>query len=465
MRKCTPRFNLIGQRAGTLIAKEYIGNSQWRCICDVCENEVIVTTDWFHKIDRLRRDGCKHVKPVTIGARDGYLTVVKQADDYIKPKSGRHERQWLCRCTCGREKVIYEDNLKSNKSMTCGLCSTRVSIPEKAILFYLRKTFNEVVENYRPAFLYGKEIDIYVPKIRLGIEYDGERWHPEIGKDLEKDNICKTNGIRIIRIREPKAPIVDDAIITPKPIMNGNHMTGPIKELFKIIERDYGISDDIDVDCRRDNADICRTLINSDEDKSLAKLYPEIAKEWDYEKNYPLTPDKVSAHAGKKAYWICLRGHKYSSVIASRTGNRPCGCPVCSGRGSATYRDGNYIGEHSLAKERPDIAVEFIEEKNGISANNIAVSSNKKMWFRCSKCSHEWLSKVNNRTSSNNQGCPVCGRQKARRGRCRQVICVETGTIYESITDANRKTGITNITACCKGRIKKAGGYHWNYID
>ena len=464
MRKSTPLFNLVGQKAGTLIAKTYIGNSRWLCVCDICGNEIIITTNWFHKLDRSRRGGCKHVKPVIIGARYGYLTVIKQADDYVKPKSGRHERCWLCKCTCGREKIIYEDNLKSNKSITCGLCSTRVSIPEKAILFYLRKVFDEVVENYRPDFLNGKEIDIYVPKIRLGIEYDGERWHSEIDKDLEKDNICKSKGIRIIRIREPKAPDINGAIVTPKPIMNGNHMTAPIKELLKIIKCDYKINSNIDVDCRRDNADICKTLINGNEEKSLAKLYPEIAKEWDCEKNYPLTPDKVAAHAGKKAYWICSKGHRYSSVIASRTGKNPCGCPICSGKGSAIYRDGDYIGECSLAKERPDIAAEFMEEKNGISANNIPVSSNRKMWFKCSKCGHEWSSKVNNRTSSNNQGCPVCGREKVKQRRRRPVICVETGVTYESITDANRKTGITNITACCKGRIKKAGGYHWEYV-
>lgn len=383
----------------------------------------------------------------------------------MKPKSGAHERQWLCECVCGRRKVILEDNLKSNKSMTCGLCSTRVSIPEKAIIFYLRKIFDDIIENYRPDFLEGKEIDIYLPKLKLGIEYDGERWHSDVLADIEKSENCRKNGIRLIRIREPECPSIADSIITPKAIMNGNHMTEPIRELLNIIKRDYGIKATTDVDCRRDNADICRTLVGGMESNSLARLFPEIAIEWDYDKNYPLTPDKIAARAGRKVWWICPNGHSYSSVVASRTGEKrkKCGCSICANRGGGLYVDEKYVGEHSLQKERPDIAAEFMEDKNGMTANNVAVMSNKKVWFKCSKCGHEWRSKINNRTSSNNQGCPSCGKEKVRRNLSRPVICIETNVEYESISDAAKKTGINNISACYRGRLETSGGYHWKY--
>ena len=129
------------------------------------------------------------------------------------------------------------------------------------------------------------------------------------------------------------------------------------------------------------------------------------------------------------------------------------------------YSDGIYIGTHSLAAERPDIAAEFMEEKNGITAQNISVQSNKKMWFRCSKCGHEWQSKVNNRTSSNNQGCPVCAKEKVSASKRKAVICIETNSIYKSITEAGKQLGIsrTKISTCCKDKKKTAGGYHWQY--
>lgn len=40
-------------------------------------------------------------------------------------------------------------------------------------------------------------------------------------------------------------------------------------------------------------------------------------------------------------------------------------------------------------------------------------------------------------------------------------------TVYESIADAERQTGIShgNIVANCKGRRKSAGGFIWRYLD
>lgn len=47
----------------------------------------------------------------------------------------------------------------------------------------------------------------------------------------------------------------------------------------------------------------------------------------------------------------------------------------------------------------------------------------------------------------------------------RKVICLETGIIYDSISEAKRSTGINNISYACSGRIKHAGGFHWRYAD
>lgn len=47
------------------------------------------------------------------------------------------------------------------------------------------------------------------------------------------------------------------------------------------------------------------------------------------------------------------------------------------------------------------------------------------------------------------------------------VICVETGTLYSSVTEAAKSIGIakSNITAVCRHRREKAGGYHWKYVE
>lgn len=49
----------------------------------------------------------------------------------------------------------------------------------------------------------------------------------------------------------------------------------------------------------------------------------------------------------------------------------------------------------------------------------------------------------------------------------KQVMCVETGVIYESIKEAARQTGLCKqkISYCCRGiRYKKTGGYHWKFV-
>ena len=46
------------------------------------------------------------------------------------------------------------------------------------------------------------------------------------------------------------------------------------------------------------------------------------------------------------------------------------------------------------------------------------------------------------------------------------IRCVETNTIYYGSHEAEKQTGIShsNITQVCKGRVKTAGGYHWEYV-
>ena len=45
---------------------------------------------------------------------------------------------------------------------------------------------------------------------------------------------------------------------------------------------------------------------------TLAERFPELAMEWDYEKNGVLTPENVSYGSNKKVWWICPKcGQSY----------------------------------------------------------------------------------------------------------------------------------------------------------
>ena len=47
------------------------------------------------------------------------------------------------------------------------------------------------------------------------------------------------------------------------------------------------------------------------------------------------------------------------------------------------------------------------------------------------------------------------------------VRCVETGIIYPSAYDVERKLGVNNrrINNCCNGRCKTVKGLHWEFVD
>lgn len=63
----------------------------------------------------------------------------------------------------------------------------------------------------------------------------------------------------------------------------------------------------------------------------LRTKYPDIADQWHQDLNGELTPETVLAGSNRKAWWICPQGHVWEAVIASRTGRRKTGCPVCAG--------------------------------------------------------------------------------------------------------------------------------------
>jgi hypothetical protein len=64
---------------------------------------------------------------------------------------------------------------------------------------------------------------------------------------------------------------------------------------------------------------------------SLEYKFPDIAKEFDINKNYPIIPKDIAAHSGKKFYWICPDClTSYFSSVSKRTGNEARGCPVCN---------------------------------------------------------------------------------------------------------------------------------------
>lgn len=120
--------------------------------------------------------------------------------------------------------------------------------------------------------------------------------------------------------------------------------------------------------------------------------------EWDYEKNYPLTPKNVKTLEYRKVFWKCEKGHSWQALISNRV-KAGVGCPYCGHRKVLT-------GFNDLQTIYPDIAKEWDYEKNDISPNQIAAMSSRRAWWICPQ-GHSYEKIISNRTEQG-QGCPVC---------------------------------------------------------
>lgn len=73
---------------------------------------------------------------------------------------------------------------------------------------------------------------------------------------------------------------------------------------------------------------ICSHKVFRKNENDLLTTHPEIAEEWDYEKN-KVSPNEVMAGSNNAKYWfICSKGHSYDATLLNRKKGR--GCPTCS---------------------------------------------------------------------------------------------------------------------------------------
>ena len=133
---------------------------------------------------------------------------------------------------------------------------------------------------------------------------------------------------------------------------------------------------------------------------NLRSLYPELAKEWNYEKNGRLTPDNTVAYSGLIVSWVCPEGHEFEEAVFTRS--KGSGCPVC-----IRHRK-------SLAFRCPELAAEWDSEKNGELTDDVTASSSRRVWWKCA-AGHEWQTAINSR-SYRHSGCPTCSKMRRSRG-------------------------------------------------
>ena len=139
----------------------------------------------------------------------------------------------------------------------------------------------------------------------------------------------------------------------------------------------------------------------------LVTLFPDIAREWDSEKNRMLPPpSEISPWSHRKAWWTCEKGHEWEAVIKSRT--QGCGCPVCAGRAVVQ-------GFNDLATTHPRLAEEWDAERNdALTPHDVVAGSDRRVYWKCGK-GHRWRTTISSRACGGS-GCPYCSGKRTSPG-------------------------------------------------
>ena len=131
---------------------------------------------------------------------------------------------------------------------------------------------------------------------------------------------------------------------------------------------------------------------------SLSDNYPDLVKEWDFEKN-SIDISLISVNSNKKIWWKCSNGHSFQASVSTRTRNQT-GCPFCNNQKVL-------VGINDLQTLNPTLAEEWDYEKNfPITPSDVFSHSSKFAWWKCKICGNSWRAKINNR--ANNRNCPQC---------------------------------------------------------
>ncbi|QQN86685.1 zinc-ribbon domain-containing protein [Bacillus toyonensis] len=303
----------------------------------------------------------------------------------------------------------------SGVSLGCTECSKeyRTSFIEQAVYFYVKKVFPDTKNKFMHSLLKetNSEIDVFTPKINLGIEVDGHYYHKEDRRnksDADKNKLLsKDKDLKFIRIKElPKKrdnQILGEITGNQNVFFEESDVTSinrMIKEILDFIKGECSINKNeleiinkLNIDINRDEIHICDLFIKLKKSNNLKTLRPEVAKQWHPTRNGNLKPEYFHPFSNHKVWWKCSKGHFWNSSIG-----RKANCVFCLRQ--RAWRDNN------LSYINPDIALTFHRTRNGVKTPLLyAGAGGADIYWICAK-GHYYQNKIFNETRDYN--CPYC---------------------------------------------------------
>jgi hypothetical protein len=173
--------------------------------CEKCASNSKLTTEIFvERSNKIHNDKYDYSKSVYVNSRNK-VSINCPIHGIFKQKADAH---------------INGDG--------CPTCSNEQNVNETKLLNFIRKTFPEllVISQYNCDWLGRQSIDIYIPKFKIGIEYQGDqhfkpikffggekRFKQEIKRDNRKYNLCNKNGLILLYFTYNKKIIIEQKLI------------------------------------------------------------------------------------------------------------------------------------------------------------------------------------------------------------------------------------------------------------
>ena len=316
---------------------------------------------------------------------------------------------WVC--LRGHEWEATPNN-RTGKGSRCPECSYGISQPEMRLFSELSSVFF-AKKRYK---IKKVELDIYLPELNIGVEYDGFYWHKsKKNKDSEKNSFFKNLGIQVIRVREKPLTRIEqlDILIEQNTLSKEN-----VDDLMLKIKKISNIKNKKEID----NYVLEKNFVSEDKflellsyypspnkEESLSFVNPKISEEWDYQKNTPLKPDMISYGSEIEFWWKCSKGHEWKKSPKHR--NRSPKCPSC--------RD----TKKRLDLAMPDISARWHPIKNGeLKPSDFYINSKKIVWWQCAHGS-ECQGAIQSRTKGINcDDCPLTNQKERKENRMKNYI-------------------------------------------
>jgi len=382
---------------------------------------------------------------------------------------------WKCHF-CGHEWRTRANN-RSSAKRGCPNCSMKsTSFGEQAVYYYVKKIFADAINRYRDGRF---ELDIYIPSIKTGIEFDGVYFHN--GKESElrekrKYQKCQELGIKLIRIKDSvgmEGIVQSDNAIGIENLKDNDNLNKIIRMLLKNLDpasnvwarknpRQIWSTIDHLVDVDKDYFDIVSDKYLREEENSFVNSNPELLKDWDYELNKNINPKSLTKGCGFKLNWRChICGYKWKARIPDRL--KGAGCPCCG-------RKVLVPGVNDFATLHPEELIEWDYESNNVNPKRI-LSYNEKVAWKCSKCGYKWKATIYDKVIRKDKtGCPQCANNTIAAKRHQRAM--KNGGLFDKYPellkqwnyDKNKDVNINDISSGSGVRywwICDECGYEW----